>query len=161
MFNWKTELLVGIFALIASLALLMLAYKVSNFSGSELGETYNVTAEFDNVGGLKVRSPVSIGGVRIGEVADIALDKSSFKPVVTIKIDKKYDSLPSDSVIRILTSGLLGTNYLSIEPGFAEDELTYLREGSEFEEVYSAIILENLIGEFLFNINSKDDKKDD
>ncbi len=160
MFSWKTEFFVGIFAMLSIFSLLMLAYQVSNFSGSKLGDTYTVTAEFDNIGGLKIRAPVSVGGFRIGEVTDIELAPSSLKPLVTIKIDNKYNVLPSDSTIRILTFGLLGSNYLSIEPGFSEDEATFLVEGSEIEEVYSAIILENLIGEFLFSLNSKDDKKD-
>lgn len=158
MLNWKTELWVGIFALLSSLGVAMLAYQVSNFSDTRLGETYNITAGFDNIGSLKVRAPVAIGGVRIGEVAKIELEPSSFRAVVTMKIDKKYNTLPSDSTIRILTAGLLGSNYISIEPGFGEEEPTYLADGSEIQEVHSAIILENLIGQFLFSLNKDDNK---
>lgn len=160
MFNFKTEFLVGIFALIAILSMSVLAYRVSNFSETNLGDTYEVLAGFDNIGSLKVRAPVAIGGVRIGEVAKIELEPKSFRALVTMKIDNKYNKVPSDSNIRILTAGLLGSNYLSIEPGFNEDE-EFLTNGSEFQEVQSAIILENLIGQFLFNLNKDKADNDD
>ncbi len=159
MFNWKIEFYVGVFALLGALSLAILAYKVSNFADTRLGKTFSITAEFDNIGGLKTRAPVSVGGVRIGEVEKIYLEPNSLRAIVSMKIDTRYNNLPSDSTIRILTAGLLGSNYISIEPGFNEDEPTFLTDGSEVQEVHSAIILENLIGQFLFSLNSKEDSK--
>lgn len=159
MLTWKTELYVGVFVILAGLSLLMLAYKVSDFSDTKLGKTFTIKAEFDNIGGLKARAPVSVGGVRIGEVHKIYLEPKTLRAIVSMKIDARYDNLPADSTMRILTAGLLGSNYIGIEPGFNEDEPSYLTEGSEITEVHSAIILENLIGQFMFSLNSKEDSK--
>lgn len=153
----RSDFFVGIFVILAGIGLLMLAYRVSNFADSQIGNTYTIKAGFDNIGGLKVRAPVSIGGVKIGEVTKIGLEVDTYRALVYMQISDKYNKLAHDSNLRILTAGLLGSNYLSIEPGFNDDGLGYLKDGSEITEVHSAIILENLIGQFLFSLNSKED----
>jgi phospholipid/cholesterol/gamma-HCH transport system substrate-binding protein len=155
--NKKVDILVGLFVVAAIFAFGFLAYKASDFGGSNLKKPYIVYASFDNIGSLKVRSPVAIGGVKIGEVFKIDLDKN-FTPKATLKISSKFNNIPKDSVARILTAGLLGSNYISVEPGFGDDELV-LSNNDEISETHGAIILENLIGQFLFSLNK--DEKDD
>lgn len=146
------EISVGIFMLAGILALLVLALKVSGLSNSVGSNGYIISATFDNIGGLKPRAPVTIAGVRIGQVAGIELDRSTFKALVKIKIDKSDNTIPTDSSATILTEGLLGSNYISLTPGFEE---TFLKEGDRLENTHPALILENLIGQLLFNINKK------
>ena len=138
------------------LALTVLALKVSGLTTEFSGKGYVVTADFDNIGDLKVRAPVTIGGVKIGQVSNIALDEKTFKARVSLKIDNKQNQIPLDSSASIFTEGLLGSNYISIVPGFDEAVLT---QGSEIQETHSALILENLIGQFLFSVNK--DKEGD
>jgi phospholipid/cholesterol/gamma-HCH transport system substrate-binding protein len=107
-----------------------------------------VTARFDNIGGLKVRSPVSMAGVRIGRVADITYDQSSFEAVVTLSIDPEYNKIPDDSIAKIYTSGLLGEQYIGIDPGGSMESL---ESGSELMMTQSALVLEEIIGQFLFS----------
>lgn len=152
------ELSVGFFVLLGLLAFVFLAFKISGLSGFNGGKSYRVTAEFTNIGDLKVRAPVSIAGVKIGEVAAIDLDPGSFAAKVTLNIFDEQKNIPLyDTSARILTEGLLGSNYISIVPGFEEEEAgreaKYLQEGSSIEKTQEAIILENLIGQLLFNIN--------
>lgn len=150
------EIAVGLFLLIAIFALLMLAFQVSGLSHRIGEKTYLVTADFDNVGGLKPRSQVTIAGVRIGEVIHIRLDKRTFRARVTMRLFSRESIIPSDSSAMILTEGLLGANYISLTPGFAD---TYLKDGGRIEETHSALVLENLIGQFIFNSKSKDEKE--
>lgn len=144
----RLELAVGLFVAAGLVALLMLSIKVSNLSNFSSGDSYTVTASFDNVGGLKVKSPVSAGGVRIGRVTDIEYDQNSYQSVVTMKIDATYDRLPDDSSASILTAGLLGENYVGIEPGGSD---MWLKDGSEIDLTQSALVLEQIVGQFIFN----------
>ncbi len=149
----KLELAVGIFVALGLAAFFMLAMKVSNIA--ELGEDkgYKITARFENIGGLKVRAPVTLGGVRIGRVAGIDLDTRSYEAVVTLSIDPKYNRLPTDSSASILTSGVLGEQYVGLEPGGMDD---YLKNGSSLKLTQSALVLEKLIGRMLTNAASGD-----
>jgi len=147
------EITVGLFVVIGFAAFFMLAMNVSNLITYESNEGYQVSARFDNIGGLKVRSPVAVGGVRIGKVAKIEYDNESYEAVVTMDIEPKYNRFPIDSSAGILTAGLLGEQYVGLEAG-AEEE--FLVEGGEITVTQSAIVLEEVIGQFLY---SKADEK--
>lgn len=143
------EISVGIFVILGIVALLMLALQVSGLSDfyrDDIG--YKVKAQFANIGGLKVRSKVTAAGVRIGRVTRIDLDPEEYLATVEMSIDPSVKTIPSDSKASILTAGLLGDNYIGIDPGFAED---YLAEGSliDFTNTSSAVVLENLISKFV------------
>ena len=149
------DISVGLFMLLGLLALLVMAMRVSNLSDLMAPKSYNITADFTDIGGLKVRAPVTVAGVKIGEVSHIELQPGELNAKVTMRLqnDKKipYD----DSSARILTQGLLGSNYISIVPGFDEvgkTEHPYLKNGDVIAKTQEAIILENLIGQLLFNI---------
>ncbi len=151
------ETCVGLFLLAAIGALLVLAFKVSGLTSFFKAEGYNVTAAFDDIGQLKVRAAVKISGVTIGEVNSIYLDPSSYKAVVTLHIHNNVKDIPDDSSAAILTAGLLGDNYIEISPMYSP---TFLKEGSEIKETNAAMILEKLIGQFLFKIgNGNTDSK--
>ena len=150
----KTEILVGLFVALAIAALLMLALKVADKGFSGNGETYELKAKFDNVGGLKERSPVKVGGVVVGRVGSIKLDEDDFTPVVTLVIAKEYDQFPTTSSVSILTSGLLGEQYVGLQPGFLLEEDDILQPGQFIEDTKSALVLEDLIGQFLFSRNN-------
>lgn len=143
------ETLVGLFLLFSLMALSILAFKVSGLTNLFPAKTYSVTAEFDDIGGLKVRSPVKIGGVQIGEVASIYLDKENFKAVVKMNIYKKFSDIPDDSSAGIFTAGLLGDNYIAITPMY---NATFLKDGSVMRDTNSAMILEKLIGQFIYRM---------
>lgn len=147
----KLELTVGAFVLAGIVALLILAFQISGLSNVVGSHGYQVTAAFDNVGDLRVRAPVSIGGVRIGEVKNIHLDTNTFKAIVTLQINPDQNMIPSDSTASILTEGLLGSNYISITPGFSD---TNLKNGDKITSTHSALILENLIGQLMYKLNS-------
>ena len=140
------EIWVGAFVLLAMVSLAMIALKVSNFQGIQDKPTYQINALFSNIGGLKVRSPVKISGVVVGRVSDISVDKVTYQARVTMQIDTDYNELPLDTSASILTSGLLGDQYIGLEPG-ADD--VYLREGDQLDLVQPALVLEELIGQFL------------
>lgn len=146
--------IVGCFIIAGILALVVLAFRVSDLTTYTGANTYSVTAAFTNVGDLKVRAPVTIAGVSIGRITDIKLDPTTYKAVVTMQIDKNESNIPTDSTASILTAGLLGANYIGITPGFDE---TFLKEGSEIENTNQALILQNLIGQLMFSL--KKDKK--
>lgn len=150
--NKTVELLAGMFIIAGLAALLMLALKVSGLSFYPGQGTYQLTASFDNVGGLKVRAPVRIAGVQIGEVRSISIDPKTFKAVVTLAIDNKQNQLPVDTAANIQTEGLLGSNFIALVPGYADD---ILKNGARIEVTHSALILENLIGQFLYSTNKK------
>ncbi|KTD82831.1 outer membrane lipid asymmetry maintenance protein MlaD [Legionella waltersii] len=149
------DMSVGIFMLLGLLALLVMVMKVSSFTDFISPKSYRVTADFTDIGGLKVRAPVTVAGVRIGEVSHIELQTGDLNARVTMTLrnDKK---IPFEDVsARILTEGLLGSNYISIVPGFEDDnskDHPYLRDGDAIAKTQEAIILENLIGQLLFNI---------
>ncbi|MEW6981198.1 outer membrane lipid asymmetry maintenance protein MlaD [Colwelliaceae bacterium 6471] len=156
MVSKKIELMVGLFAAIGIAALLMLALKVADTGISGNGETYDLYAKFDNIGGLKVRSPIKVGGVVIGRVSNITLDAKDYIPVVTLTIDAKYDSFSEATSVSILTAGLLGEQYIGLLPGFMDDSLEMLQAGDFIEDTKPALVLEELIGQFLFSQGSGD-----
>ncbi|CAM2977915.1 outer membrane lipid asymmetry maintenance protein MlaD [Legionella worsleiensis] len=149
------DISVGIFMLLGLIALLVMVMKVSSFNDFMSQKGYSVTADFTDIGGLKVRAPVTVAGVRIGEVSRIELQPGDLnaRVTMTLRSDKKIPF--EDSSARILTEGLLGSNYISIVPGFEDEESgdhPYLRDGDVIAKTQEAIILENLIGQLLFNI---------
>ena len=141
------ETLVGLFVLLGLLAIVFLALKAANLASFRVGGSYAVTAKFDNIGGLKVRAPVKSAGVTIGRVAAIALDTSSYQGTVTMELEEGI-AFPTDTSAKILTSGLLGDQYIGLEPGVAEQNL---KAGDQIRMTQSAVVLENLISQFLFN----------
>lgn len=147
MMHSKTvQIWVGLFVLIGMASLLVLSMKVSNISAFTETEGYEVTAHFENIGGLKVKSPVTMAGVVVGRVSDIGFDSESFEAVVTLKIQHQYNNLPEDTSASIFTAGLLGEQYIGLDAGGAEDSL---KAGDEFQLTQSAIVLEQIIGQFL------------
>jgi phospholipid/cholesterol/gamma-HCH transport system substrate-binding protein len=142
------EITVGAFMAAGLVALFFLAMQVSNLANITGGDGYEVTARFDNIGGLKVRSPVSMAGVRIGRVVDISYDQESFEALVTLQIDSTYKQIPQDTIAKIYTSGLLGEQYIGLDPG---GSLENLQQGSELMMTQSALVLEEIIGQFLFS----------
>jgi len=142
------DLWVGIFVAIGIGALFVLALKVGNASTTfNTGATYSIVAEFDNIGGLKVRAPVKSSGVVVGRVDDIQFDGKKFTARVTMNIDKRYE-FPKDSSVSILTSGLLGEQYLGLEAG---GDRVMLKDGEIVKLTQSAVVLEKLIGQSLYN----------
>jgi len=139
---------VGAFMAAGFMALFFLAMQVSNLSSMSSGDGYSVTARFDNIGGLKVRSSVSMAGVRVGRVTDISFDNTTYEAIVTITIDNNRKTIPDDTFAKIYTAGLLGEQYIGLDPGGSEK---YLEEGSKITLSQSALILEEIIGQFLFS----------
>ena len=140
------QIWVGVFVAIGISSLFMLAMKVSNISTFTNAQGYVVTLDFSNIGGLKVRSPVTMAGVVIGRVAEISLDKQTYEAQVHIKIENQYSNLPEDTSASIYTAGLLGEQYISLEPGGSD---VFLKEGDRIKLTQSAVVLEQLIGQFL------------
>lgn len=128
-------------------ALLGLAMKVGNLTSNKLGDTYNVSAAFENIGGLKPNAPVKSAGVVVGRVADINFDSKSYEAVVTIKIDERYE-FPKDTFANIYTAGLLGEQYIGLEAG-GEDDV--LKNGDKITQTQDAVVLEKMISQFLYN----------
>lgn len=148
MYSKMAEIAVGLFVAAGIAALVMLAMKVSNLGAFSDTEGYVINARFENIGGLKVRSPVRLGGVRVGRVKAINYDQDRYEAIVEMTIANGYDRLPIDTSANIFTSGLLGEQYVGLEPG-AEEE--YLYSGDVIELTQSAIVIEQLIGQFLLN----------
>ena len=144
----QLEITVGAFMAAGLVALFFLAMQVSNLASITTSEGYKVTARFTNIGGLKVRSPVSMAGVRIGRVVKIGYDQENYEALVTLLIDANYDKIPQDSIAKIYTSGLLGEQYVGLDPG---GSLENLQEGSEVTITQSALVLEEIVGQFLFS----------
>jgi len=138
---------VGFFVLLGAAALLFLALKAGNLLSLNFDETYQVTAKFDNIGGLKANAAVKSAGVVVGRVESIVFDDKSFQAKVTIKMQKKM-AFPKDSSAKILTAGLLGEQYIGLEAGADERNLV---AGDNISQTQSAVVLENLIGQFLYN----------
>jgi phospholipid/cholesterol/gamma-HCH transport system substrate-binding protein len=149
------DLWVGFFVAIGIAALLFLALKVGNLSAANFAETYTLVAKFDNIGGLKVRGPVKSAGVVVGRVADIGFDPLSYEAVVTLKIEARY-RFPKDTFASILTAGLLGEQYIGLDVGGDE---TMLQPGETIAKTQSAVVLEKLISQFLFNKASEGTEK--
>jgi phospholipid/cholesterol/gamma-HCH transport system substrate-binding protein len=142
----SVEVWVGVFVAAGIAALAVLAFRVGNLTSADVGNAYQIKARFENVGSLKVKSPVTVAGVRIGRVAEIRFDPDSYQALVTMNIDGRYSKLPVDTSASILTSGLLGEQYIGLEPGGAEE---YLRDGDRLKLTQSAVVLEKLIGRVL------------
>lgn len=141
----STEMLVGFFVLLGMLGLVFLALKAANLGSVGGGDTYSVQARFDNIGGLKPRAPVRAAGVTVGRVKSISLDAKTFQGVVTLDIEKAY-VFPKDTAAKILTAGLLGDQYIGLDPGGDDKNLA---AGETIAQTQSAVVLENLIGQFL------------
>jgi phospholipid/cholesterol/gamma-HCH transport system substrate-binding protein len=148
------DTLVGLFVAAGIAGLFFLALQVSNLSSFTEQAGYTVVARFENSGGLKVKSPVSAAGVKIGQVSDISFDPKTFESVVKLRIYSQYNAIPDDATASVFTAGLLGEQYVSLEPGGSGE---FLKEGSNIEITQSAIILEKAIGQFLFK--SAEEKK--
>jgi phospholipid/cholesterol/gamma-HCH transport system substrate-binding protein len=140
--------LVGLFVACGIAALFYMALQISNLGSYSSGESYKVNVRFENAGGLKPKSPVSIAGVRVGRVSTIRLDKETHQAIVDMAIEAQYNTIPVDSTASIYTAGLLGEQYISLDPGGATD---YLTNKSSIDIANSAIILEEMIGKFLLN----------
>lgn len=151
------DLWVGIFVVLGIGALLFLALKVGNLATFSTGETYNVHARFVNIGGLKVRAPIKSAGVVVGRVSDIRFDNETYEALVSMNLDQHYQ-FPRDTTAKILTSGILGEQYIGLEAG---GDGVMLKHGDRVRLTQSAVVLENLISQFLFSkaAETKDEKK--
>jgi phospholipid/cholesterol/gamma-HCH transport system substrate-binding protein len=143
----SVEILVGVFVLLGLLGLVFLALKAANLGSFSAGDTYTLYAKFDNIGGLKVRGPVRSAGVTVGRVASITLDPKTYQGVVRLEVERQVQ-FPADSSARILTAGLLGDQYIGLDPG--GDEKMF-QPGDTIRQTQSAIVLESLISQFLFS----------
>lgn len=141
------DLWVGLFVALGLLALLFLGLKVGNLSSAASGETYSLNAEFDNIGGLKIRAPVKSAGVVVGRVTDVRLDAESYRAVVSLRVNSRY-KFPRDTILTINTSGILGEQYIGLEVG---GDLEMLQDGATIKKTQSAVVLEKLISQFMFN----------
>lgn len=149
------DLWVGFFVALGLAALLFLALKVGNLSSSDVGETYAIQAHFDNIGGLKVRAPVKSSGVVVGRVGEIRFDPQNYVALVSMRIDKRYQ-FPRDTIATINTSGLLGEQYVGFEVG---GDSQMFKDGDSLKKTQSAMVLEKLISQFMFNKAAEDESK--
>jgi len=156
--NRAIEIGVGVFVALGIAALFMLAMQVSNLGtiGGGDGDSYRISATFSNVGGLKVRAPVTVSGVRVGRIDAIDYDLQAYEAVVIMRIDSAYDRFPEDTTASIFTSGLLGEQYIALEPGGAMKNLV---DGSRIQLTQSALVLEQIIGQFLYSMSSSEPKQ--
>jgi phospholipid/cholesterol/gamma-HCH transport system substrate-binding protein len=150
------EILVGLFVVLGGAAGAFLALKAANLSSFTFDSTYTLTARFDNVGGLKVRAPVKSAGVTVGRISKITFDDKVFQGVVTLEVDYRYQ-FPADTSAKILTSGLLGDQYVGLEPGADNKNL---QRGDQIKITQSAVVLENLIGQMLYSKAAEGKKGD-
>ena len=155
----KVEVLVGLFMVLGIAAAVIMSLKVAGLVLDSSSSTYTVHAKFDNIGSLKLRAPVRIGGVLIGRVEAISLDEKDLVPVVDIAINSEYKELSSESQASILTAGIIGEQYIGITPGFYDEDLgtTYLQDGDYINNTKSAVVLEDLIAKFLYNSSVGDE----
>lgn len=145
------EIIVGFFVCLGVAAVFILTMRVSDLSDTRGVEGYTVSAAFSNVGGLKVGAPVQLAGVRIGRVDNIRIDDVTYEAVVSMRIGRQYE-LPRDSDAQVLTAGLLGEQYIGIGPGAATESLT---DGDRIKITQGAVILEELIGQFLYRMDGE------
>lgn len=143
----KVDVWVGLFVLLGFLAIVFLALKSANLLSMNWSSTYAVKARFDNIGGLKPQAAVKSAGVVVGRVASIGFDDQTFQASVVLQLDERY-RFPKDSSLKILTSGLLGEQYVGLEAGSSDENL---KAGQTITSTQSAVVLENLIGQFLYN----------
>jgi phospholipid/cholesterol/gamma-HCH transport system substrate-binding protein len=155
----KIEFWVGSFVIAGICAILVMIFQVADVKGLGSSNTYRLTAEFDNIGSLKVRSPVKVGGVVVGRVESIALNPKNLLPTVILAIDSQFNQFPENSSLQILTSGLIGEQYLSLVPGFVFEDEVMLKEGDRIEYTKSALVLEDLIGQVLYSVGGGSDKE--
>ena len=148
------ETTVGLFLLIGVAAIIWLALKVGNWSPTTTHD-YEGTAHFDNIGGLTMKAPVTLAGVTIGRVASIGIDADDYSARITLQIDQAHDNLPTDTSAAVLTSALLGAQYVGLDPGAEE---TYLKDGDRIEITQSAVVLEHLIGQILIRTAEEEDR---
>jgi phospholipid/cholesterol/gamma-HCH transport system substrate-binding protein len=141
------DLWVGIFVVVGILAILFLALKVGNMGAFDSAQTYVVKASFDNIGGLKVRAPVKSAGVVVGRVSDVSFDSAAYEAIVSLNLDARY-MFPKDTSAAIMTAGLLGEQYIALDAG-GDDKM--LAPGDAIKLTQGAVVLENLIGQFLYN----------
>jgi phospholipid/cholesterol/gamma-HCH transport system substrate-binding protein len=144
----------GLFVFLGILALFFLTTRVTNFDSYSGDEGYTLIGRFDNVGSLKLRSPVAMSGVTIGRVSSIDFDSEMLEAVVTMRIDSRYDQIPDDSDASILTQGILGGQYVGLEPGGSPE---FFADNDEIQFTQSALVLEQLISKYLFSQADKDD----
>lgn len=156
--NYKVEFASGIFLLLGIAALIWLATRATDY-GQDIGkETYVISARFTNIGDLRDRAPVKIGGVTVGMVESVELDPVTFEAIVNMRVSSKFNEIPSDTGASVFTSGVLGDRYIGLEPGGAPDMLV---DGDELFITQSALVLEQIIGKYLFNAGSdKSDKEE-
>lgn len=160
----KTEIWVGLFMLVVLCSALFICLRAADLSSLRSQPTYQLHATFDNIGGLKVRSPVKVGGVVIGRVSEITLDTERYLPRVVMSIETRYNKIPSTSSLSIRTSGLLGEQFLALNIGFigkddAENDdlgVYLLKDGGEIQDTKPAMVLEDLIGQFLYKSDGAD-----
>jgi phospholipid/cholesterol/gamma-HCH transport system substrate-binding protein len=148
------DTLVGLFVASGIAGLFFLGLQVSNLGSFSQQETYTLTARFENSGGLKVKSPVSAAGVKIGRVSEIRFDTKTYQSVVVMRIESRYNTLPDDTTASVYTAGLLGEQYVNLEPGGSE---VFLKDNGNIDITQPAIILEKALGQFLFK--SAEEKK--
>ena len=158
----KIEFGVGLFMILGIVASVIMALKVAGLVLDSSSDTYTVKAKFENIGSLKLRAPVKIGGVVIGRVSAITLDKKELVPVVEMSIESSFNELSDESKASIVTAGIIGEQYISITPGFYDEDLgsEYLKEGDFIRDTGSAVVLEELIAKFLYNSSSEDKSED-
>ncbi|HXF07704.1 MAG TPA: outer membrane lipid asymmetry maintenance protein MlaD [Candidatus Acidoferrales bacterium] len=150
------ELVVGLFICLGLAATFLLTLQVSTQNDLAANRSYTLKLRFDNVGSLRVRAPVTLAGVRIGRVTSVDVDPESFQAEVEVEIDQRFDKLPTDSSASIQTAGILGEQYIAIQPGGAMDNL---KDGDRINFTQSAIVLENLIGRFLAQSSTESEQK--
>ena len=154
--NYKVELASGIFLLLGIAAMVWLAMRATDY-GQEIGkDTYSISARFTNIAGLREKAPVKIGGVTVGMVKSIVLDPVMFEAIVNMDIATRFNEIPSDTGASVLTSGVLGDRYIGLQPGGAPDMLV---DGDELFITQSALILEQVIGKYLFNAGSAEESQ--
>lgn len=148
----KSEVWVGVFLLAALLAALYICLKAADITSIRTQPTWRLYATFDNIGGLKVRAPVRIGGVEVGRVSAISLDPKTYLPRVSMDIEKRYNHIPDTSSLSVRTAGLLGEQYLALNIGFEDPEFgtSILKNGDVIQDTKSALVLEDMIGQFLY-----------
>mgnify|MGYP001278444934 FL=1 len=150
------DLWVGVFVAAGLAAMLFLALKVGNLASANLSESYLIKARFDNIGGMKARAPVKSAGVVVGRVKNIDFDAERYQAIVALEVDKRYQ-FPRDTFATIMTSGLLGEQYVGLEAG---GDTEVLKAGEDIKKTQSAVVLEKLISQFMFNQAASGEKKE-
>jgi phospholipid/cholesterol/gamma-HCH transport system substrate-binding protein len=144
----SVEIGVGLFMAAGLVALFFLAMQVSNLGSLSDDDGYVITARFYNIGGLKVKAPVTMAGVTLGRVTDISFDQETYEAVVSMRIESGYTNIPEDTFAKVYTAGLLGEKYIGLDPGGSD---VFLGEGGRITMTQSSLVLEEIIGQFLFN----------